>query len=326
MEELRKMAEIKVNGKKVYSDKSIESIAGTRINFTDRSWCDVETGEVVNNGRGSISMGVPAGESNKKETVKKSFKANAASILKLTKLCADVNVQLDSVSQLVVKIEGPVSVLKDIDISESGNELCIKSKGGKSSGGINIQSGGDSISIGNISQDVCLSSGSIIIGNNRIVSGNGISIGGSETANETKITVSVPKGTQIDVSDISGKVDIGDIEGNLEASVRGSSEIYVGCVKDTNLKARGSGSITVREVNGSFLNTVASGSCNIRINKGSVTTLVSSASGSGNIWFGGEAESAVLTASGSGNVQANLVKNRPITNISGSGHINIGNW
>lgn len=319
------MAEIRVNSKKVYSDKNVKSIVGTRINFTDGSWCDVETGEVVNNGTGSISIGVPAGKSNKKETVEKSFKANAASVLKLTELCADVNVQLGSVFQFMVKMEGLASVLKDIDISESGNILCIKGKGGKSSG-ISIQSGGNSISIGrSMSQSICVSSGNITIGNNRIMSGNSISIGGSDTENETKITVFVPRGTQVDVSGISGKVDIGDIEGNLQASVRGGSDISAGRMKDTVLSLQGGGDIRVQEVNGSLTAQIA-GSGDIRVKQGNVTTLNATVTGSGDIKFGGKAENAILTVTGSGDIQATYVKNRPITNIVGSGDIDVGNW
>lgn len=317
------MSEIQVNGKKVYSDKNTKSIVGTRINFTDGSWCDVETGEVVNNGPGSISIGAPAGKSNKKETVEKSFKANT---LKLTELCADVDIQVGSVSQLIVKMEGPASVLKDIDISESGNILCIKGKGGKSSGGISIQSGGNSISIGrSVSQSICVSSGNITIGNNRIMSGNSISIGGSEAENETKITVSVPRGTQIDVSGISGKVDIGDIEGSLQASVRGGSYISAGRMKDTVLSLQGGGDIRVQEVNGSLTAQIA-GSGHIRIKQGNVTTLTATVTGSGDIKFGGKAENAILTVTGSGDIQVASVKNRPITSIMGSGDIDVGNW
>lgn len=37
-----------INGKKVYSDKNVSSVRNTKISFSDGSWCDVLTGEVVN--------------------------------------------------------------------------------------------------------------------------------------------------------------------------------------------------------------------------------------------------------------------------------------
>lgn len=49
---------IRLNGIPVYSDKSIQSIDGTRVTFSDGSWCDVATGEVVNKGSRYMGSGL----------------------------------------------------------------------------------------------------------------------------------------------------------------------------------------------------------------------------------------------------------------------------
>lgn len=52
---LKLVAEI--NGQKVFSDKRPTSIVNTRVTFSDGSWCDVATGQVVNQGKGAINIG-----------------------------------------------------------------------------------------------------------------------------------------------------------------------------------------------------------------------------------------------------------------------------
>lgn len=321
---MKMVDKIEVNGKKVFSDKSIRSIVGTRVNFIDGSWCDVETGEVVNNGPGSISIGVSAGKTDKKETKEKSFKASALSV---TDLCADVDVQIGSDPQIKVRIEAPASIINDVDISESGNIVRIRGKGAKGFEGVNITSRGNSINIGrsNAGRGIFMSTGNVTISDNCSIYGNNISIGGSETENEIKITVIVPKGTPIDVSDISGQVNIGDTEGDLNASIVGGSKIFAGHVKDAHLSLQGGGDIRVEKVSGRILTAEITGSGDIRIKKGNVATLIASVTGSGDVKFGGSADNATLTVTGSGDIKVADVKNRPVTRITGTGDIDIGN-
>jgi len=44
----------KINGVAVYSDKTLQATINNEIHFTDGSWCNVSTGEIVNNGDGKI--------------------------------------------------------------------------------------------------------------------------------------------------------------------------------------------------------------------------------------------------------------------------------
>lgn len=320
---------VTVNGKKVYSDKKVRTIVGSRITYTDGSWCDVETGEVVNKGPGSIGIDVPIGKADKKEIIEQSFMAN---ILNLTELFADVNIQVDDSPQIKIRVEGPGSIIKDIDISENENIIYIRGKGGIYSGRASIQIKGGGSSIFNIGPQIAgrnirtiRGSGSVYVDNeNVIISGvaeNNISVESGEES-ETKITISVPKGTQIEVSDISGQVNIGDTEGKLQARVTGANNIFAGRVKDAVLSVKGSGDIRVQEVNGSLTAQIA-GSGDIRVRDGSVTTLNITITGSGDIIFGGRAEDAILTITGSGDIKVAHIKNRPVTNIVGSGDIDI---
>ena len=310
-----------VNGKNVYSDKNVRSIVGTRITYTDGSWCDTETGEVVNKGPGSIAIDVPIGKTNKKEIIEKSFMANT---LKLTALFADVDIRVGDHPQIKIKIEGQDSTIKDIDISENENVVYVRGKGGKDSrrASIQINKGGSSINIGGQTGrgSIYVDNGDIVISN---VTNNNISIVSGEE-NETKVTIFVPKGTQIDVSDVSGQVNIDDTEGNLQASVRGKNNIYAGRVKDAVISVGCSGDIQVQEVSGSLTAQIA-GSGDIRIRHGDVTNLNATIVGSGDVIFGGRAEDAILTITGSGDIKVAHIKNRPITNIVGSGDIDIGN-
>lgn len=324
VDKVDKVDKIEVNGKKIFSNKIVSSVIGTRVNFTDGSWCDVETGEVLNNGPGSIFIGVPTGETNKKETKEKSFKASALSI---TDLCADVDIQIGGDSQIRVKVEASASVINNVDVSESGNTVRISGKGIEKSGSVNITSRGNSINIANAraGRSIFVSSGNITI-DNCSISGNNISIGRAEMENETKIIVIIPKGTPINVSDISGQVNIGDTEGYLNASIVGRSKIFAGYVKDACLSLQGGGDIRVEKVSGRILTAKIMGSGDIRIKEGNVATLVANVTGSGDVKFGGSADNATLAVIGSGDIRVADVKNRPITHITGNGDIDVGNW
>lgn len=318
---------VTVNGKKVYSDKKVRSIVGTKINYTDGSWCDVETGQVVNKGRGSISIDVPGEKTDKKKTMKKSYDAKR---LRMTELCANIDIQPGTGTQIEVKIEGPSSALKDIDISEDEDLLCIRGKAGKDNKGISVVSASAGRNIirvgGSISQSICVSDGDIVIGDGCNISGSRISIGGSGSEIETNITVIVPKGTEVDVSEICGSVDIGDTDGKLRASIRGGGKISAGRVKDANLDVQGSGDIRIEEVNGNLTIDPLKGMGSIRVKRGNIETLVARITGMGSIGVGGVAKNATLAVTGMGSINVAKVINRPERHITGMGSIEVGNW
>lgn len=214
---------------------------------------------------------------------------------------------------MTVTIEGPKSDVSAIKVNKSGKTLVIQGLGGKSgiSGANVVMSGGSSISIGG---------GSVSIGHGSVNISTG---GGGE--NETKVTISVPKGSAVRVGGVQGKTTIGDTEGPLQASVLGGDDIRAGKVGDATLSVQGSGDINVKSVNGNLSMNVQ-GSGDIRVKNGSVRQLSANVMGSGDARFDGEAVDANLSVMGSGNIDVESVKNRPITSVMGHGDINVGNW
>lgn len=314
---------IEINGKKVYSDKTLKSIDGTKITFSDESWCDVESGQVVNNGPGYINIGSPLMETVKNETREESFTAHT---LDINNVSADVDIQVTDGDKITIKAEGPASKINDIDFIEREDIVFVKGKCESNTSGISIVSGRGSISIGGShSGGIITSGGNISIGGCHISGGN-ISIGsGSELESDTKITVNVPKETSVIISKVCGQVNIGDTEGSLQANIAGDNRINAGRVKDAILNVQGSGDINVQEVNGNLIVQIA-GSGDVRVKRGKVSMLNVNITGSGDARYNGEAENANLNIVGSGDINVAFVKNRPIKNIVGIGDINIGNW
>lgn len=300
-----------VNGKKVFSDKEIDSIVNTRITFSDSSWCDVTTGAVVNNGPGFISIGAPNSEaSGEKVTSSKSF---TASSLEVRNLNADLNILVREGKEISVEIEGPKTIIEAIDVHQSGNSVVVKGKSGGSAG---VQIRGDNVSV------VSGMIGYFGFGNPR--NGSNVVIY-SNSENVIKVTIYVPKETPIVASDINGKTVIGDIEGSLQIDSRGSGEFFVGSVSNTSINIQGSSEVTINQVTGN-LSTKVQGSGEIKVKKGSVNLLQVNISGSGDFYFGGQAINANLKISGSGDVEIYYVENKPVVKVSGSGDINVGNW
>jgi hypothetical protein len=300
-----------INGVNVYSDKAMTGINNTEVTFSDGSWADVATGEVVNNGTGYINIGAPASAGISKKTTygPERFTAQTLDIININ---ADVEVSVIDGDQMTVTIEGPESEINNIGVNQSGSTLAIQGKGSQSGvRGTNVViNGSSSISIGG---------GSISIGSG----GVNISTGGNENA--TKLFVGVPKSSAVRVVGVQGKAVIGDTEGPLHASVLGSEDIRAGKVGDATLSVQGSGDINVSAVNGNLSMNVQ-GSGDIRVKNGSVNQLSVNVMGSGDARFDGEATNANLSVMGSGDVDVESVKNKPFTNVKGGGDINVGNW
>lgn len=296
------------------------SIVNTRITFSDGSWCDVFTGEVVNKGSGYISIGAPANEGSNEKT-KLGPKTYRATTLEVQGVEADVTVQPIKGNEMTVVIEGTKSSVENVDVLTQGDTLVVR---GKNTGGANIRGANVVISGGGIS----IGGGSISIGGmrgGRITTGNSTVIMSGGDESDIKITIGVPVGSAIKVAGVQGNVVIGDTEGTLHASVLGGSDIKAGKVRDATLSVQGSGDITVASVTGNLSMSVQ-GSGDIRVRGGKVNLLNINVMGSGDARFNGEAIDANLTVMGSGDIDVDSVKNRPNKNVMGHGDINVGNW
>jgi hypothetical protein len=316
-----------VNGKEVFSDKKFEKIVNTRITFTDGSWCDIATGDVVNRGPGFIEIHTSpeAGESTTRASESKTTfgpKTFEATALEIKGVEANIDIQLTDEPEITVAIEGMMSAVDDIDVELHGETLVIKGKDGGTR--ISVSSGGSAVH-------------AVGVGIGAGVVSAGISRGGRVYASPGSIIVSdrgdaiadmdirVPKGTAVKVSGIHGHVNIGDTEGPLSATMLGNEDIKVGTVLDADLSVHGKGSILADAVNGDLRMNI-NGAGDICVRGGSVGMLKAKIMGAGDARFDGEAIDASLSIMGSGNIDVAHVKNRPRRNVMGIGKINIGNW
>lgn len=318
-----------INGVNVYSDKRVASIVNTRVTFSDGSYADVSTGEVVNKGPGYINIGSLPGVSEKSErkTIQRSFDARNLNMLNLS---ANAKIEPHDGNAIEVEVTAPESQIDDISITQNGDTVVIENKNhSQGSGGMTvISSGGGSrvmTRIGNIrgGNVVVGGRGVSIVGGN-IISGNNIVIGGNGEP-ETIVSVKVPKGSNLDISNVEGEVIIGDTLGNLRTRVSTSSVVRAGKVKKLNAGASSSGEVTVERVNGNA-SLRASSSGSITVNGGNIEELEASASSSGSIHVRATVQQAELEASSSGQVFANHVVNKPRTHSSSSGRVRVGNW
>ncbi len=306
-----------INGVRVYSTKQVSQINNTRIVFTDGSWCDVGTNEVVNNGPGSISLGSPGMEGSTTNKPKKVgpevFIGRAVDI---RGIFADVDITVGN--KLSIAIEGPEAEVDAIKFTQRDDRLVVEGsntsgKGGRS--GINISSGRGGIFIGGA------------IGSSHVVvsSGNVVSMSADGGSSSTKVSITVPKGTEISAQGINGTTTIGDTEGPVQASVFGDSDFTIGKINDATLRIQGSGDITVASVNGN-LDVNLKGSGDVDVKNGSVRNLSVNLMGSGDVKFGGRAENASLSITGDGDINVAHVTNRPLIRVMGTGDARVRNW
>lgn len=308
-----------VNGIDVYSDKQVNRINNNKIYFTDGSWCDVATSKVVNRGPGSISLGSPGTKRSKSKKLKKVgpefFTGRAVDI---SGISADVDITVGD--KLSITINGSEDGVKTIKYAKRGDRLVIEGIGASSKNshrGANISSVSGGIFVGGVirNSSVVASSGNI----------NFVSISNSEGQSSTKVSITVPKGTEITAQDIDGGTIIGDTEGPVQISVSGDGDFTIGKIGDATINIQGGGDITVANVTGN-LNINVMGSGDVQIKSGSVPTLLVNVMGSGDVKFGGRAKNASLSVMGDGDIEVTHVSNRPTIQRLGSGDVTVGNW
>ena len=302
-----------INRQAVYSDKRILRIDNTRITFTDGSWCDVETGQVYNNGRGFLSIGSDGGGSGESggdvtTTRPEHFRASA---LKVVARGATVIIEPDDRSDIEYSVTGPANELESITAKMAGATLVIEeAKGGgrqTTIGGVNIVGG-------------IISAGDVSVVRGRFGSSVSISSGGSDVT----ITIKVPYGIPVQAEQSSGNTKIGRLRGPLVASVR-SGKITAEEVTDLAANVQGSGDIEIREVHG-IVTASVQGSGDAKIKGGDISYLSATVQGSGDIVVSdGSVHDANLAVQGSGDIR---IRGRVIGNVrrivQGSGDIKIG--
>ncbi|MEA2098440.1 MAG: DUF2807 domain-containing protein [Patescibacteria group bacterium] len=306
-----------VNEVNIYSNKKVVRVVDSRITFSDGSYADVNSGEVVNMDKGYITIGKPPKDtsSNVQKTVEKKFYAN---VLEVRDLVATISIQPYSGDKILVYAKGAESSLDNLVIREEHGTVVVSKKDNGDGGRITMVSGGgNSIVIGG-GRGVSIVNGQVISNGKTI-----IKIGGNLA--DTSVNIKVPEGTSMGIFGIEGDVVIGDVKGQLRAKVNGCGNIKAGAVTKVSAKVSGTGSIQISSIKGDASLKV-SGSGGITVNSGKIDELDTKVSGTGNINIYATAQNADLDVSGVGSINVSRVVNRPYKSISGIGSINIGNW
>ena len=256
-----------VDGKEVHSDKRMRSINGTRIEFTDGSWCDAATGQVSNQGSGFINIGAPGSDSDGAKITKGPERFTASS-LEVRQVAADLSVEVHSDPDMEVTVHGPSDVVEAIRLVVNDGTLVIEGEPSANNGGISIVSRRGNTATSGVSINV----GSVVSVGDLTIGGRG--------ENSAKITVKVPPGSPLAISGISGATNIGDTGGPLTVNVLGGNDVDIGRVGNATLSVHGSGDIRVAEVNGAVVARVH-GSGDIDIENGTIAGLDVSVMGIG---------------------------------------------
>lgn len=142
----------------------------------------------------------------------------------------------------------------------------------------------------------------------------------------------------------SGDLEVGDVGGAVDAGVNGSGSLEVGAVGNgarlalngsgdvdagavrgaLNVELRGSGSVDVASVEGPSAELSLTSSGDIDVNGGRVGALTARSAGSGNVRFGGVAQTTRASVSGSGDVSIADAGRVEELRDSGSGSVNVG--
>ncbi len=153
----------------------------------------------------------------------------------------------------------------------------------------------------------------------------------------------VGRGASLDLANQGcGDWVIGNMRGKLKISQAGSGNARAGSAGSADLSMAGSGSISIGNIRSGLtaisssagditaasvagpLTVRVAGSGDIRAKTGRVTMMNASIAGSGNVWFGGVADSLVASVAGPGGINVNQVSGPVTRRIFGSGAIRVG--
>lgn len=291
------ITEIEFSSRKVFTNKEVKEFVGTRIIFTDGSWCDTENGKSLNNGQGYIAFDeaptdIPAAP----EPISLGPLSFSVAEVQLRELrLADIDVQPYAGDKVLVTLTGDAENVNCIGLSQNGDRLVIDGSDcrNRSVGGISITS------VENVT----------------------ITVKGS-TQNNTVIAIKVPFKTTLSVIGDHGPLNIGNTEGDLTVDSRSNSALNAGTITNPSLRLSGMGKVTIQKVSGKALITHR-GSGRLNISEGSLTSLEVDLKSMGGFTYGGETENAILGIEGQGNLELNSVRGRLGVDLSHMGSVTI---
>ena len=138
-------------------------------------------------------------------------------------------------------------------------------------------------------------------------------------ANNLYVKVTVPRGTNVNVSDLVGDATIGDTQGQLHFEAA-ATKARIGRVGPANVSLAGAGRLDIAAVQGP-LHLEIGGSGKVTV--GPVQSVDADIGGSGDAQFGAIAGGLKLDIAGSGDVSAARVNGPTHVDIAGSGSVRI---
>jgi hypothetical protein len=153
----------------------------------------------------------------------------------------------------------------------------------------------------------------------------------------------VGRGQGLDLANAGcGDWIVADHAGRLHLSLAGSGDVRAGAVQAAEARISGSSDLSLRGASGGLTAGVSgsgdinaghvdgplrlriSGSGNVTVRGGQVSVMDVSVAGSGDVHFGGVAQSLVANVAGSGDVSAAHVTGEVTKHVSGSGDVTVG--
>lgn len=122
--------------------------------------------------------------------------------------------------------------------------------------------------------------------------------------NDVVITVTLPKGSAIDVDDMIGKLEVGDLDGALTANIRAAADIQTGRLSSARIDVAGAAGIHTGDIAGKLDLTIA---------------------GAGDVDIGAVRQGADISIAGFGNVDVAGVKGPVSVRVSGVGDVDLNN-
>lgn len=123
----------------------------------------------------------------------------------------------------------------------------------------------------------------------------------------------------------SGSLEVGAVGNGARLAVAGSGDVDAGAVRGAlSVDVRGSGSVDVASVDGPSADLALTSSGDIGVARGQVGVLNARSAGSGNVSFGGAAQTTRASVSGSGDISIADAGRVEELRDSGSGSVHVG--
>lgn len=300
------------SGKNVYSDKEMSEFFGSRVYFTDGSWCDVKTGESYVNGTGFVNVSDVDSQTHPDKVVS-SHGRYVADQLEVRNVDVEIHVEVYEGLDIECSVVGPVRHVGSIRTEVRKGRLVIE-------GGATPSSGEES----RVTETRDRSGRGIITGRICVDGSDATLIDDSDVNATAKLTIKIPRGTPVGVRGTVGNTIIGDTLGPLVVSTE-DGNVYAGRVTSARLRSLGDGSISIHEVDG-YVFAQAQGSGCIYLDKGTSPLIAAGVIGVGEVRFGGVAQDSILTVRGPGRITVYQSANRPIKTVLEGGTVQVSNF